>query len=181
MDKKYIILGVVVVGIIALSIWSARNNRNKTATINETPEEVATNETFAIPTSGEYCYGRIQEATDTAPYSVEEHIILKFNDGDVVGIKSGTQAGPDMTNGYIGTLAGSAISNELGQGLQLVFEYEIEGSTNRELELYAVLKEGLVKERWVLEEANINDQQILVPDFQGDPMLIPYAVEPCAE
>src|SRR3989344_203666 len=117
----------------------------------------------AIPSTGEYCFTRTQKATKDAPYNVEEHIVLNFDDSRVTGTKRGTQNGPNMNNGYEGTLEGSIIENEM----ELTYAYTIEGSQNRELEVYTFTNEDLVKKRWALKDKIINGKSILVPDYIG--------------
>src|SRR5689334_22017160 len=77
------------------------------------PREVSTPTTSTFPTSGEFCFTRTQKATESAPYNIEEHVKLNFNDKSVTGSKTGTQAGPDMTNGYEGTLTGAVVEDEM--------------------------------------------------------------------
>jgi hypothetical protein len=130
----------------------------------------------SIPTTGTQCFYRISEATASGPYRIEEHIVLDFTGQKVSGLKSGTQAGPDMNNGFEGTLLGSTIDDEI----ELVFAYTIEGSKNRELEVYTFDGDKLIKKRWALKEEKINGINILVPDYIGDPILISYTPEGCA-
>ncbi len=132
-----------------------------------------------IPTKGHYCFARTQVATTDAPYSVEEHVVLNFDGTSVTGTKHGTQAGPDMTNGYQGTLVGAKTANQTTNEMELIYAYTVEGAKNKELEVYTFNKDNLVKERWVLKDAKINGASILVPDYVGDPTLITYQPEPC--
>jgi hypothetical protein len=168
-------------GIIAVSVWSAKNKIKEPAknTI-DVPETVTLVTTLTIPTSGKYCFARIQKVTDVAPYAVEEHIVLNFDGTKVTGTKRGTQSGPDMTNGYEGILAGSTIPNKTGGEMELIFVYTVEGSQNKEFEVYVIDNMKLIKKRWVLKETKINNQNILVPDYVGEPTLITYEVEDCA-
>lgn len=122
-------------------------------------------------TDGEYCYTRLQEATETAPYRVEEHVVLNISGDRVTGTKRGTQAGPDMTNGYTGDLKGTKTENNL----ELVYSYTVEGSQNKELELYTVSPEVLTKIRYVL----IEKEGMLVPDKNTSAQNITYSKEPC--
>ncbi len=133
-------------------------------------------ETESIPFSvadGMYCYTRVQEATPTGPYSVEEYIEITLLENSVSGEKNGTQAGPDMTNGYQGTLTGILHENIL----ELVYAYIIEGSTNKELEVYEIGENTLTKHRWPLVE----DDDMLVPDRTSEPTLIVYTKIACQE
>jgi hypothetical protein len=127
------------------------------------------------PTKGTLCFARTQQATPTAPYNVEEHIVLTIDGTSVTGTKRGTQAGPDMTNGFEGSLSGS----KLDTALELVYSYTIEGSTGKELELYTLGANELVKKRWALEEEVHDGSHILVPDHIGEPTLITYTKEVC--
>ena len=135
----------------------------------------------SIPTSGQYCFARVQKATTDAPYNVEEHVVLNFDGTKITGTKKGTQSGPDMTNGYEGTLKGATIIGGATSAdeMELTYSYIVEGSKNRELEDYTMENENLIKNRWVLHEAKINGESILVPDYVGDPTLITYTREDC--
>jgi hypothetical protein len=107
---------------------------------------------------------------------VEEHITITIADGQVTGVKTGTQNGPDMTNGYGGTLTGT-IDNSL---LELTYAYTIEGSQGKELEIYSLELDNLVKNRWSLIDVKKNGENILVPDMIGEPTLITYTKEVCS-
>jgi hypothetical protein len=163
MKTKVIILLLVV--LISIGLFVVFKNKKV-----PTPVVVA-------PVAETVCFGRIQEATPAAPYHVEEHIVLTIDGTSVTGTKRGTQAGPDMTNGYEGTLSGS----KLDTALELVYAYTIEGSTGKELELYTLGTNELVKKRWVLTEEKRNGSTILVPDHKGEPTLITYTKEVCAK
>jgi hypothetical protein len=106
------------------------------------------------------CYVRTVVTTAEAPYSVHERIELFYDDAThtVRGTKVGTQSGPDMTNGYEGTLEGS-IKDEY---LTALFSYTIEGSKQKEQEIYVwpVKDPSIAKRRYPLIEKN----GILVPD-----------------
>jgi hypothetical protein len=104
--------------------------------------------------------------------------VLNFAGTNVTGTKRGTQVGPDMTNGYEGILSGAVIE-EVNE-MELTYSYIIEGSQNKELEVYSFEGSNLVKKRWVLNEAVINGESILVPDYIGEPMLVEYSSEKCA-
>ncbi len=120
---------------------------------------------------GKYCFNRNQIATKTEPYSSQEHIILNILDNKVIGTKKGNQSGPDMTNGYEGELSGSINNNEL----ELLYSYIIEGSKGKELEIYNIKDNSLIKKRWVLEEKG----GVLTPNKKGEPKLISYSKEDC--
>lgn len=110
------------------------------------------------------CYEYHQAATVDEPYKVYEYIEIYINDGVVTGTKQGTQHGPDMTNGYFGTLNG----NKTKDTLLLSFSYTIEGSENVELEEYTMTESSLVKHRYVLVEQNgglIPNHDIFIKDI----------------
>ncbi len=125
-----------------------------------------------VPETEHYCYVYKQVAKPDAPYSVEEHIDLTLTGMKAEGKKSGTQSGPDMTNGYFGTLTGS----RNGPSLDLVYSYTVEGSQNKEREIYLMKGDSLVKHRYTLHE----EDGMLVPDMNSEPKDIVYVTEPCA-
>jgi len=120
---------------------------------------------------GTRCYAYHQEATKDAPYKVDEYINMTIAGSVVTGTKSGTQSGPDMTNGYIGTLKGS-LNDDI---IDLIFAYTIEGSQNNEEEIYKIVPTGLNKLRYQLKE----EGGILVPDMAGEPRIISYNKADC--
>ncbi|MDQ5954628.1 MAG: hypothetical protein QG583_556 [Patescibacteria group bacterium] len=134
-------------------------------------EDVIVGDIIPVSVDGEYCYGRVQVATSDAPYNVEEHIKILINNNEVSGTKKGNQSGPDMTNGYEGTLTGI----KEGDNLELVYSYVVEGSANKELELYTFSLNELQKNRYVLKEEN----GMLVPDKTNPPSIILYPSETC--
>lgn len=117
--------------------------------VKETPKTEAV-------VQNKFCYSREQIATPVEPYAVSEYIELYFDVDKVSGVKSGTQNGPELTNGYFGTLLGE----KQGDVLRLVYSYTVEGAKNKELEIYEFSKEILVKKRYVLKEG----KGILIPD-----------------
>ncbi len=121
---------------------------------------------------GKFCFYKKQEATVEEPYEVEESIVLNIQNNIITGEKTGIQKGPDMYNGYSGTLEGFYNNNEL----ELTFAYEIEGSQGREIEIYKLENETLQKLRWPL---SINDEGYLVPSRVGDPKIITYTKSNC--
>ena len=106
----------------------------------------------------EYCYTYNHQATTSSPYTVSESMKIKVAGVNVTGSKTGNQAGPDMTNGYEGTLVG-VLENDV---MNLVFSYVVEGSHNMEAEIYKVRSDqtGLEKLRYPLTEG----KDMLIPD-----------------
>lgn len=122
-----------------------------------------------------YCFGHLQEATKDAPYAVEEHMNLTRVRGEITGIKSGTQSGPDMTNGFTGTMTGVAKDDYL----EFTYAYTIDGSKQKEFEVYTIAGADLVKQRYTLDDAVKDGEHILIPNLKSTPTLITYTSEPC--
>ncbi len=122
---------------------------------------------------GQYCYVYHHEGTKEEPYTVDELVGIYVQGGIVDGMKTGTQSGPDMTNGYSGTLAGTIQKNMI----DVVFAYTIEGSSSKEKEIYRVKDDlsGIEKLRYPLEEKN----GVLVPDRTKEFEALFYAQISC--
>ncbi len=105
------------------------------------------------------CYEYDQVATKEGPYNVKENIDIKIDGSIVSGIKKGNQSGPDMTNGYEGTLKGE-IKNNI---MTVIYEYTIEGSKAKEQEEYKIVGNSLIKQRYPL----VMKDNILIPDKTG--------------
>ncbi len=119
------------------------------------------------------CYAYHQIATKAAPYAVDESMTLVTSpDGSIAGEKKGIQKGPDMTNGYTGTLRGTQADTML----KLDYSYIIEGSSNTEQELYRVVAGGLEKLRYPL----IEQRGMLVPDTTKPYKALSYKTAPCS-
>lgn len=162
--KKIVPIFVLLIGAgLVLALSSKIPSRDK-----GTPVSVVSEETIQ---DGKYCFFRLQNATEEAPYRVEEYMVINIAGNAITGTKAGTQEGPDMTNGYQGYLEGTKEENIL----ELTYSYKVEGSENKELEVYEMTKNMLTKKRWQLKEEN----GILVPDKTTDPSLIPYGREEC--
>lgn len=165
-----IILTSVVIFIGVIYFYKKLNN-NITPSINNVGQISNPVKNIILIKDGEYCFSRTQMATDTEPYNVKEDIILNIKGNTVSGTKKGTQSGPDMTNGYFGNLNGSIKGNIM----ELIYSYSVEGSKARELELYEMKDNLLIKTRWPL--VNINN--ILTPNKTGVPKLIYYTANIC--
>lgn len=122
---------------------------------------------------GKYCFSRYHEATKTEPYKTQEDIVINVKGEVVTGTKKGTQAGPDMTNGFWGDLNGSYKNNLL----ELVYSYTVEGSKGKELEIYEYKNNLLNKMFWPLTEKN----HILTPDRIGEPKITSYIEKNCTD
>ncbi len=76
-----------------------------------------------------------------------------------------------MTNGYTGTITGSV----QGDMITVTYVYTVEGSQNREQELYRISTDGLRKLRYPL----IDQGDILVPDTTQEYQEMIYTAAPC--
>ena len=109
-----------------------------------------------LPKNGKYCFSRNKIATKTEPVNVQENISIDIKGDLVTGTKTGTQNGPELTNGYFGGLKGDIKDNILS----LTYSYTVEGASNKELEIYELSGNSLIKMRWPLMEG----KGILLPD-----------------
>lgn len=154
---------IVVLVIICVGVFYLKQDTPlKQAEVKKTIESIK---------DGKYCFDRLQKATEKEPYEVKEIVVLNIKNGSVVGVKNGTQNGPDMTNGYTGDLSGSI----KGVDLELVYSYVVEGSKGKELEIYKFMNDSLVKFFWVL----VDKGGVLTPDKIGDPKMIFYQKGEC--
>jgi hypothetical protein len=125
-----------------------------------------------VITKSRSCYTYHQVATKTEPYAVDEYLDLIFENGQVNGTKQGNQNGPDMTNGYVGSISGTAT----GDMITSVFDYVIEGSNNREQEIYKKTETGLEKLRYPL----IQGKGMLVPNTTKEFKAMTYSLIDCS-
>jgi hypothetical protein len=120
---------------------------------------------------GESCYVYNQVATVDAPYKVDEYLNIKVSGDKVVGTKKGNQSGPDMTNGYTGSISGTLSSDTI----KSVFSYVVEGSKNNEQEIYKITPSGLDKLRYPL----IDKKGVLTPDTSKEYKTLSYKKISC--
>ena len=118
--------------------------------------------------NGRQCYSFSHEATAGEPYAVNEFLDITVNGAMVTGIKTGTEKGPDMTNGYAGRIVGRLENNTITD----IYSYIVDGSQNREQEIYRAKedKTGLEKLRYPLVEK----KGILVPDKTKNFQIMQY-------
>lgn len=162
---------IIVVALVIGVILSTRSIPHQAPADTQTPTPVVTTPSSLSPFEGMYCYSRDQVATPEAPYKVSEYIEMNIQDGVITGTKSGTQAGPDMTNGFTGTLTG----NIKGNDIQLVYDYQVEGSANKEQELYTMSDTILTRHQYQLTQG----QGILVPTMNKFVRDITYIKTKC--
>jgi hypothetical protein len=77
-----------------------------------------------------------------------------------------------MTNGYVGSISGTAT----GDMITSVFDYVIEGSNNREQEIYKKTETGLEKLRYPL----IQGKGMLVPNTTKEFKAMTYSLIDCS-
>ena len=123
---------------------------------------------------GHQCYTYSHKATTNEPYDVNEFLDITIKNNNVTGTKTGTQKGPDMTNGYKGTFKGT-VDKKSGK-INSIFSYIIEGSYNQEKEIYRTNKTGIEKLRYPL----IEEKGILVPDTTKKYTLLHYSRVGCS-
>jgi hypothetical protein len=126
-----------------------------------------------IPT-GNVCFEYHQAATDGAPYIVNEYLNMNISGTTVTGSKKGDQAGPDMTNGYEGTIMGTIA----GDKATVNYVYTVEGSKNTEQEIYKFTKTGIDKLQYPLIDKYKDG---LVPDTTKEYKLRSYRAVDCAQ
>lgn len=156
-----IVLGILALIILCIGIWMF---------LHSTPENPLTQSKNQA--TQEICYRFTHPSTDTEPYDTSESVRLTLTDTTATGEKSGTQRGPEMWNGYTGTLTGTRNGSEL----DVRFDYTIEGSEQTERELYTVGESILTKHRYQL----IEQDGILVPDTTSTPFDITYQQIDCS-
>jgi hypothetical protein len=172
---------LIVIGIVALVTrdkWVpvlveqivARDTPIVVAPVQE-KQDVVTEQPNITLVDGRQCYIYSHTGTTTEPYTTSEFIDMVISGTKVAGTKRGTQAGPDMTNGYTGTITGTLDNNTIID----TYSYTIEGSKNKEKEIYHAGKTGIEKLRYPLMERS----GMLVPDMTKEYSLQSYARVSC--
>lgn len=142
-----------------------------TANAPENSEVLETHTEIANSREGRQCYTYAHEAEEGAPYAVRESLDITISENIVTGTKEGTQKGPDVNNGYNGTISGTLDGNTITS----IFSYTVEGSENKEKEIYIFNDTGLQKMRYPLIEEN----GVLIPDISKDPNILLYSRVEC--
>ncbi|MEI7688628.1 MAG: hypothetical protein WCI91_00405 [Candidatus Nomurabacteria bacterium] len=120
---------------------------------------------------GRQCYTYNHEATKTEPYKVSEFMDITIKGESVIGTKKGTQSGPDLTNGYTGSIIGTLNKDTITS----VLSYTVEGSKGKEKEIYKADKTGIEKLRYPL----IEEKGVLVPDITKEFKIMHYSRVGC--
>jgi hypothetical protein len=84
----------------------------------------------------------------------------------VIGTKKGTQSGPDLTNGYTGSIIGT-LNKDI---ITAILSYTVEGSKGKEKEIYRANKTGIEKLRYQL----IEEKGVLIRDMSKEFNLMNY-------
>lgn len=163
--KKIFALILLALVVFGFCYFNKNKDQKDLMVNNTTPESVST------PSSQKRCFTYSRLATKDAPYSSSEYLEITIDGKNVSGIKRGNQSGPDMTNGYEGTLSGTAT----GDILKLVYSYIIEGSSQKEEEEYLLTGDSLVRLAYKLKE----DNGILVLDKTTMPSELVYNQTQC--
>lgn len=158
--KKTIIVSsigiLLVVGALVLAITIPQPAKAPVPVVSQNEEDNTVKDIVAIPT-GNLCFEYHQTATTDAPYTVNEYVNMTISGNTVSGTKKGDQAGPNMTNGYTGSLNGTLA----GDTITVDFAYTVEGSQNTEQEIYKLTESGINKLQYQLIDKHKDG---LVPD-----------------
>lgn len=171
----YVFVFLVLVFVVAFVV--VRNSETKEQNLpndemtQENKEEEGEGQAKFALLDGRQCFSYAHEASPEEPYTVNEFLDITITGDEVTGTKSGTQSGPDMTNGYQGNISGTV----QGENINAVYSYMIEGSEGKEVEIYRTSLTGLEKLRYPLIESG--DE--LVPDTSKEFSLVSYARVPC--
>ena len=168
MNKKLLILTLAILVIVA-SYFIFRKKQINLVVVDPGAKEPVQEVMKLV--DGRQCYTYSHEATADAPYATTEFIDMTIAGKVVTGSKKGTQKGPDMTNGYTGTIEGTLADNTITD----VFSYTIEGSKNKEKEIFQAGLTGIEKLRYPLKE----EKGILIPDTTKEFSILKYARVGC--
>lgn len=165
--QKLILVGVSIIVILAFVYYP----KPKVTPLAEVPLVVPVVE--SLLKDGRQCYAYSHEANKLEPYAVTEFLDLTISNNVVNGTKKGNQSGPDMTNGYAGTISGTVD----GDMINAIFSYVVEGSSGKEKEIYKMRADeiGLEKLRYQLVDKN----GVQVPDMTTEFKTMLYARVGC--
>lgn len=136
-------------------------------------QTTSSNSNILFAESRPYCFSYTHAATNDEPYTTTEQLNLTRIRDRISGSVSGTQRGPDMTNGYTGTLDGTLTNT----GFTATTIFTIEGATQTEQQIFELTDTTLTKLRYQL----IEKKNILVPDTTTIPQRIQYQSIPCTQ
>ncbi len=172
--KKILIYIFIIAILIFGYLFLLKNKRLEmpspvTSSSTSTPPIVGVDSLVLV--DGRQCYAYNHEGTPEEPYTVSEILDITIAGKNITGTKTGNQSGPDMTNGYTGTITGTWENNTISD----VFSYVIEGSAGKEREIYRTNVTGLEKMRYPL----VQSDNMLVPDTTEDFKIMNYSRVPC--
>ncbi len=176
MKKPLIISLAVAVIVVAVGIYFIIQSQKKPA--EPVTDPVVTNPIEQPPqqaikfVDGRQCYTYSHEATKEEPVTSTEFIDMTIAGTKVTGTKHGTQSGPELTNGWEGTLNGSIT----GDTMTVAFAYTVEGSKNTEQEIYQASLVGIDRLRYPLIDKY---KEGLFPDTTKEFKRIPYVRVGC--
>ena len=163
---------VAVVIIVAVGIFFIFQTQKKSVNPVSNPVAVEPIQQPVKLGDGRQCYAYSHDATKEQPVTSTEFIDMTISGNTVTGIKRGTQSGPELTNGYEGTLTGTLV----GDTMNVAFAYTVEGSKNTEHEIYRAGLTGIDKLRYPLIDKYKDG---LFPDTTKDVTLLHYARVGC--
>ncbi|MDD3694205.1 MAG: hypothetical protein PHC89_02330 [Candidatus Pacebacteria bacterium] len=175
--KKAFYVFVFLIFVFMIAFVVVRNseikeqNLSNNEVIQENQEEGGEEQAKFALLDGRQCFSYAHEVSPEEPYTVNEFLDITITGNEVKGTKSGTQSGPDMTNGYQGNISGTV----QGENINAIYSYIIEGSEGKEAEIYRTSLTGLEKLRYPLIESG--DE--LVPDTSKEFSIMSYARVPC--
>ena len=169
MNKKISIIVLVIIAIVA-GYFVFRKKQVELVIVD--PETQAPVEQQVVKlVDGRQCYTYSHDATTTEPYATTDFMDITIVGMKVTGTRHGTQSGPGVTNGYTGTMEGTLENNKITS----VLSYIVEGSKNKEQEIFQGGLTGLEKLRYQLLEG----KGMLIPDMTKPFTLLKYSRIEC--
>lgn len=169
MNKKISIIVLITIAIVA-GYFVFRKKQVELVVIN--PDTHLPVEQQAIKlVDGRQCYTYSHDATTTEPYATTDFMDITIAGTKVAGTRHGTQSGPGVTNGYTGTMEGTLENNKITS----VLSYTVEGSKNKEQEIFQGGLTGVEKLRYQLLEG----KGMLIPDTTKPFTLLKYSRIEC--
>jgi hypothetical protein len=172
--KKLPIISLTVAGVIIIAVGIYFIIQSQKKPVAPIPDPVVT-EPIQQPISlvdGRQCYTYSHEATKEEPMTSTEFIDMTIAGTKVTGTKYGTQLGPELSNGWEGTITGTLSGNTIN----VAFAYTVEGSKNTEHEIYQAGLTGIDKLRYPLIDKYKDG---LFPDTSKEFKRIPYVRVGC--
>lgn len=172
--KKLLTISLTVAAVIIIAVGTYFIIQSQKKTTDSISDPMATKPTQQLIklVDGRQCYRYSHEATEKEPVTATEFIDMTIDGTNVTGTKQGTQSGPELTNGWEGTLIGTLVEDKIN----VAFAYTVEGSQNTEHEIYQAGITGIDKLRYPLVD-KFSDG--LFPDTSKEYDLLHYAQVAC--